>query len=129
MSSSINTYPNGSYLLTATATDGVGNIATTTAISVTVSNADTIAPTITITAPTDGTKTTLSKINVTHTAVDNQKVTKVELYQDGVLKVSSITAPFTISWTTVAGTHKLQSKAYDAKNNYGWPNIVPTLST
>ncbi len=74
--------------------------------------------------PTDGTKTPLSKISVTHSAADNQKVTKVELYVDGLLKTSSTSAPFTISWSTLAGTHKLQSKAYDAKLNYGWSNIV-----
>jgi hypothetical protein len=122
-SSGANLYANGSHTLLARADDGYGNYSTTS-IAVTVSNADKVAPTVSITSPSDGAKTTLSKISVTHSTWDNQKVTKVELYVDGVLKTSSTAAPFTISWTTLAGTHKLQSKAYDAAGNYGFSQIV-----
>jgi len=92
-----------------------------------VTNPDLIPPAISITSPADGASITSSKLSVTHNATDNQKVSKVELYVDGQLKSQSTKAPFTISWTTIAGTHTLQSKAYDAANNSAWSQIVSVI--
>jgi thermitase len=121
-----NTATNASHTLMAKATDGWGNTASAF-IAVTVTNPDLIPPAISITSPADGASITSSKLSVTHNATDNQKVSKVELYVDGQLKSQSTKAPFTISWTTIAGTHTLQSKAYDAANNSAWSQIVSVI--
>ena len=120
---------NGSYTLQAVATDGAENSSTAT-ISVVVNNVqDTIPPTISITSPKDG-AVVKNTVSVTVSASDNIKVTKVELYINGVLTDTSFTAPFNLKWNTrsfAKGTHTLQAKAYDASGNVGFSQIVKVV--
>jgi thermitase len=116
------TISNGSHVLTATATDTAGN-SSYMQISVMVSNStpppDTIAPTVIITAPTDGERVS-GNISVLVDVSDNVRVVRNELYVDGVLASSSTSAPFTTKWNTrkaKPGQHNLLCKAYDAAGN------------
>jgi len=82
---------------------------------------DTIPPVASIVDPTDG-QIVSNTVSVYVNATDNVRVTKVELYVDGILTTSSVSSPFTMKWGTrkvQAGMHKLESKAYDAAGNVG----------
>jgi subtilisin family serine protease len=114
------TFPNGSCTLTARAYDGAGNVGTSTATSLTVQNtADTMAPSVQITSPTDG-STVVRTTKVYVTASDNVAVTRVDLLVDGKLFSSSTSAMPVFSWNTSKlsrGAHTLQAVAYDAAAN------------
>ena len=59
---------NGTYRHRAVATDNVGNTATSNVVTFTL---DTVAPTVTLTGPTDGTITSDNIVTLTATAADN----------------------------------------------------------
>jgi len=130
---SLNTlsYTNGTHTLQARAYDAAGNIGTAS-ISVTIKNsiADTAAPTTAITLPVNGSKvSSTQKINATCT--DNIGVTKLEVYLDGLLActVTSSNMPSSVAftWNTTtltAGSHTLQTYAYDAAGNVGESAVV-----
>jgi hypothetical protein len=114
---------NGAHALSSKAYDAAGNVGTSAAVNVTVSNAppDTTPPTTAITAPVAG-ATVTGTTAVSATASDNVAVTKVEFYLDNVLQSTDTTAPYDWSWNTTTsanGAHSLTSKAYDAANNVG----------
>jgi hypothetical protein len=115
--------------LSASAFDAAGN-ANSASIAVVVNNVlDITAPTITITAPTDGSKVT-TNVSVKVNAFDNVGVTKVELYVDGILQGVSTTVPFTTKWNTAKaakGPHTLFCKAYDATGNVGVSQVVSVI--
>jgi subtilisin family serine protease len=117
---------NGAHTLRAVATDTAGNTGSTQ-ISVTVNNViDTTPPTVAITSPAQG-ATVSRNVSVTVSAADNVGVSRVELYVDGRLTASSVTAPFSTSWNSrkaAAGAHTLVCKAYDAAGNIGVSQTV-----
>jgi len=120
---------NGTHTLTASASDAAGN-SSSSSVTVTVSNslppADFTPPTETITSPLDGT-TLPTNASIYVNASDNVGVVRNELYVDGVLVSSSISAPFTTKWNTrkaKSGAHVLQCKAYDAAGNVGLSQLV-----
>lgn len=89
--------------------------------------ADTVAPTVSITSPANGAIfARRSTITETASASDNIAVTKTEFYVDGVLKCSDSAAPFSCSWKTsnAKKSYKLEAKAYDAQNNVGTSPLV-----
>jgi chitinase len=106
---------NGIHTLTAFARDAAGNTTTSAGVTLTVDNAD---PTVSINSPATG-STVSGTTTVTATAADNaggSGLAKVEIFVDGVLKVSDTTSPYTYSWDTSAvtdGAHSLSAKAYD----------------
>ena len=115
---STTTSTNGAHTLLSKAYDAAGNNASSSPVSVTVSN-DVTPPTTSITAPAGG--ATVSGITaVSASASDNVGVAKVEFYLDGALKATDTTSTYDWSWdTTLAtnGSHSLTSKAYDAAGN------------
>ena len=116
----------GVHSLTATALDAAGNVANAS-LSVTVNNAgDTTAPTVAISSPANG-ATVSGNVSVSINAADNVGVVKVELYVDGQLKATSTSAPYGTKWNArreTAGSHTLQSKAYDSAGNVGLSQFV-----
>src|SRR5262249_45294544 len=113
---------NGSHTLTATASDAAGN-SSSCSVTVTVSNsaADTTAPTVAITSPSNGSSVG-GNLSVYVSASANVGVVRWDLYVDGVLTSGSTSAPFTNRWNTKrasSGAHTLQCKAYDAAGNVG----------
>jgi len=112
---------NGSHTLSATAIDSAGNTNTSSIAVMVINVLDATAPTITITAPSDGSKVT-TNVSVKVNASDNLGITKVELYVDGIPQGVSTSAPFTTKWNSTKaakGPHTLSCKAYDAAGNVG----------
>ena len=122
------TATNASHTLLARARDAAGNITNSAPLTVTVSNPDTTAPTVAITAPTG----TLSGIvTVSANASDNVGVAGVVFSVDGVaLGNEDTTSPYSITWDTTAaanGTHTLLARARDTAGNLG--NSAPVTVT
>ena len=96
LSHTSSTLANGSHSLVAKAYDAAGNVASSSAVSFSISNAsnasnastDATAPAVS--ASESGTSGT---ITLSATASDNVGVTKVEFVVDGVLNGSDTTAP------------------------------------
>src|SRR6202035_2211453 len=92
-----------------------------TAVTVTVSNADTTAPTVSITAPAIGATVSGNATTVSATAADNVGVVGVQFKLDGVnLGAEDTTTAYTQTWNTttaVNGTHTLTAVARDAAGN------------
>lgn len=106
----------GSYSLTAKATDNMGAITTSSAVSVTVTNTDNTSPSVSITSPTAGAPFTVpASVGITASASDTDgTISKVEFYNGATLLGQATTAPYTFNWTSVAaGTYSLTAKATD----------------
>ncbi|HLG18425.1 MAG TPA: Ig-like domain-containing protein [Bdellovibrionota bacterium] len=118
---------NGSHSLSAVARDAAGNTATTAAVNVTVSNLDTIPPTVSMTSPASG-ATVSGTTSVSAAASDNNGVAGVQFKLDGVnLGVEDTTSPYSISWNTTSvanGSHSLSAVARDAKGNTATSSAV-----
>ena len=113
---------NGTHTLMAKARDAAGNIGTSSTISITVNNGDTISPTVSLTAPANN-ATVSGTITVSANASDNVGVVGVQFYLDGnALGSEDTSSPYSISWNTTTasnGTHTLVAKARDAAGNLG----------
>src|SRR5205814_2495654 len=115
------TVRNGSHTLTARARDAAGKVATSSPVTVTVSNngSDCTPPTVTITSPASG-STLAGAITIGASASDNVGVIGVEFRVDGKSGVEDTTAPYAVSWNTNAsskGSHTLTAIARDAAGN------------
>ncbi|MFL5358251.1 PHB depolymerase family esterase, partial [Archangium sp.] len=89
-------------------------------------NSDTVAPTVGISAPTNGSSVS-GTVNVTANATDNVGVAKVEFSIDNTLVGTDTASPFAYSWNTAAatnGTHTLVAKAHDAAGNTATSSTV-----
>lgn len=113
--------PNGSHTLTARATDGAGNVRTVNQ-PVTVANvvADTTAPSVFISAPTEG-ASVAGTVAVTGTAGDAGGLARVEVSVDGgAWFVATGTSSWSWSWPTAGvanGAHTLAVRATDVAGN------------
>ena len=88
---------------------------------------DTTAPTVSITAPADGSYVTRkSTVTITASASDNIGVTKVEFYVNGALVCTDTSADYSCAWKVPTGskTYRLDAKAYDAAGNMGVSSTV-----
>jgi hypothetical protein len=128
------TATNGAHTLTAVARDAAGNRTTSTAVSVTVSNAapvDTTPPTVSFSAPANA-ATVLATIAVSANASDNVGVAGVQFQLDGVnLGAEDTTAPYSVSWNTTTatnGAHTLSAIARDAASNKSTATISVTVN-
>lgn len=82
---------------------------------------DTIAPTCTLTAPANG-ATVSNTVTLSATASDNQSVSRVEFYVDGVKVATDTTSPYSYAWDSKSvanGNHTIMAKAFDPSNNVG----------
>jgi len=114
---------NGTHTLTTIARDAAGNSTTSAAVTVTVSNApppDTTPPTVSLTAPSNGT-TVSGAVTVAANASDNVGVVGVQFLLDGAaLGAEDASAPYSVSWNTTGatnGAHTLTAVARDAAGN------------
>jgi lysophospholipase L1-like esterase len=82
---------------------------------------DTTAPTVSITAPTNGATVSGSSVSVTASASDNVGVVGVQFKLDGAnLSSEDTTSPYSVTWdstTASNGTHTLTAVARDAAGN------------
>jgi chitodextrinase len=117
---STTTVANGAHILTAVARDAAGNTTTSSTVSVTVSNVDSIPPTVTITSPSDG-ATVSGTITVRATATDDVGVVGVQFQVDSTnFGSEDLTASYDrpLDTTTLAnGPHILTAVARDAAGN------------
>ena len=108
----------GTYVITARATDNGGNIATSSAVSVTVSGGT--APSVAISSPTDATALGVN-IPQTITASANSStgfITSVQFFLNGAPLVTDTTFPYSAPWTPGAiGNYTLTARATDNLGN------------
>jgi RHS repeat-associated protein len=100
----------GSHSLTARATDNLGAVTSSTAVSVTVD----APPVVSLTAPANGSiYAAPASVTLTATASDSVgTITKVDFYQGTTLIGTATTAPYTFNWTNVAaGSYSLTAIA------------------
>lgn len=113
---------NGPITLTIVATNGAG-LTTTVNRSITINNTvtpppDTTKPVTSITSPSGGATVIGGSVLVNANATDNIGVNKVDLYVDGVFKLSDTTSPYSFSVSGLSdGVHQLYVIASDASNN------------
>lgn len=115
----------GPHTLLAKAYDAAGNVGESAAVTVTVAN-DTTPPTAAIASPANG-STLSGTATVSITAADNIGTAKVELYLNGTLFATYGSAPYDVSWNTIAqanGPFILTARAYDAAGNVGQSSAV-----
>ena len=110
----------GIYTVAARARDAAGNATTSTAVSVTVQNADVVPPIVSVTSPANG-ATLSGSISVVASASDAGGIVGVQFYVDGVPPVAkTFAAPYSISWNSISvanGTHSIAARARDAAGN------------
>jgi hypothetical protein len=117
----------GTYYYVVTAQDAAGNTSPPSNEASATVTADTTAPAVSVTAPTDG-ATVSGTVNVTASASDNVGVAGVQFELDGAKLGSEVIAtPYTTNWdtTTVSnGSHRLTAVARDAAGNTTTSNAV-----
>jgi len=102
----------GNYSLTAKATDNLGAVNTSTAVSIVVN----APPSVTLTNPLNNASfTALANINFTADAADsNGTVSKVEFFNGAAKLGEDISSPYSFAWNNVvAGNYPLTAKATD----------------
>jgi len=115
--------PNGTLSLSAVARDAAGNQSASAAISVMVSNSatDPTPPTVSMTAPGNGSTVTGTTVALSATASDNVGVVGVQFRLNGTnLGAEDTSSPFSISWNTTSalnGSYSLTAVARDAAGN------------
>lgn len=111
---------NRQYAYTVTAVDAGGNeSATSTTLNVSTLP-DTIAPTVTLTAPPNGQTDVKFTIPISATASDDLDLKKVEFYADSTLISTITSAPFALNWDSYNkpnGSHLITAKAIDGTGN------------
>lgn len=92
-----------------------------------IKNADVTAPTVSITSPISG-ATVSGQVSISVNATDNVGVSSVTLSVDNnATSVSSINAPFTLTWNSGSvanGSHSLKVTAKDAAGNAGVSSAI-----
>jgi len=107
--------PAGDYTLDAVAYDNAGGLIRSNTVSIHVNT----APTVSLTAPTEGQVfAPPANITLTATASDTDgTISKVEFYQGSTLLNTDSTSPYSYAWNGVAaGSYTLTAKAYDNYN-------------
>jgi GH35 family endo-1,4-beta-xylanase len=107
---------NGTYNITAVATDDAGASTTATAISVTVATTVNQSPTVSLTSPVSSTSYTApASVIITASATDaDGTVTNVKFYNGTTLLATVTTAPYTYTWASVAaGSYTITAVATD----------------
>lgn len=103
----------GTKNITAVATDDAGCAITSSIVTITVgTNA---APTISITAPSNGANLVQgATVAINATAADaDGTVSQVQFFVDGVSVGIDATSPYSVNWTAVIGTHTITAVATD----------------
>jgi hypothetical protein len=116
-----NAFTSGAHILTAAARDAAGNVTVSANRNITINAPpDTTFPTISITAPAEGTSVSTTA-TVTATAADNVGVVGVQFLIDGAnLGAEDTSSPYSISLNPTlyaAGAHVLTASARDAAGN------------
>jgi hypothetical protein len=115
----------------ARAVDAAGNFKDSDMIFISNNSTggDTVAPTVNLTSPDNGSRfDPASTVVMQASALDNIGVIKVEFFVDGSLKCSDTTAPYSCNIKMPEGSDiKLTAKAHDAAGNVK-ESVVVTIS-
>ncbi len=117
---------NTSYNYTITALDAANNESPASTVLPASTLPDTVAPTVALSAPSDG-QTIQLTIPIAATASDDLDLNRVEFYVDSTLIQTITTAPFTFNWNSYAvhnGSHIISAKAYDASGNFSSHSVT-----
>lgn len=120
------TVSDGAHTIIARVTDvnGVSAVSSTLVNVLNTSNPDTLAPTVTLTAPTQG-QTLSGTISLTASATDNVAVSGVHFFYNAILIGTATTTPYSVAWNTITnntegnGTYQITARAYDSAGNVG----------
>lgn len=91
--------------------------------------ADTTPPTVSLSAPTNG-STVSGTVNIQASASDDGGIAKVEFYVDTNLMKSATSSPYSHSWdtkTVADGSHTVTAKAYDKAGNMAAQSAAVTV--
>ncbi|WP_081428666.1 glycosyl hydrolase family 8 [Cytophaga hutchinsonii] len=106
----------GNYTITAKATDNTGAVTTSAIVSITVTAAANVAPTVSLTAPSNNAAFTApASVTLTANAADaDGTIAKVEFFNGSTLLSTDASAPYSFTWTNVAaGNYTITAKATD----------------
>ncbi len=112
----------GTYSITARATDNLGGVTVSAAVSIRLTPPTSVvnkAPTVRLSSPVSGTNVNApASISIAADASDEDgTIAKVEFYNGGTKLGEDASAPYTYTWTGVgAGTYTITAKAFDNKN-------------
>ncbi len=116
---------NTSYQYSVSATDAAVNESPKSAVLDAVTLADTTAPVVAITGPSNGQSLQLT-FAINATASDDLDLRRVEFYADSTLISSVVAAPFGLNWNSYAvhnGAHTITAKAVDGSGNFSSQSI------
>ena len=126
------TATNASHSLVVKAYDAAGNVGSSAAVTVTVSNAipppDKQPPVVTITSPANGAVVS-GNVGIRASAADNVGVSQVSIYVDGTLQSTAPGSADSSNWNTrkaSSGTHTIKATAWDAAGNSASTSISVT---
>jgi len=128
-------HADGSATLVAYGYDAANNQGLSKGVSVTVKNstelkvADTTAPTVAITSPSNGVKVTGVNVSIKASASDNVAVTKITAAVDGKTLCTSSSATLSCNWNikkVAAGAHTISAIAEDTAGNKTTTSIQVT---
>jgi thermitase len=113
----LNGVPNGEHTYTATAKDKAGNTSDASAeVRIIV---DTVAPSVSLTAPADG-ATVRGTVSLSSDAADNVEVERIDFLVDGSVVGTDASAPYGFDWNTTDvpdGARTIAARAHDAAGN------------
>lgn len=120
---------NGKHTLKVQAIDNAGNSAVATRV-VTVINADSTPPAVSITSPSNGATVSGGAVSVAANASDTQGLQKVQFWIDGTYLGYDSAAPYARVFNSglfYNGTHTLKARAIDWGGNYTDTTITVTV--
>ena len=106
----------GTHLLTATAKDNKGDSTVSEAVTIVVN--DNQAPTVTVGVAANAMTGDMVALTATANDVDGT-IASVEFFVDNVSVGTDNSAPYSINWNAVVGTHKVKAVATDNKSLTG----------